>query len=102
MHWSLKESRYGFPHHAMTMQIFNEWFINLKYSNPVYIPSNTKEYCRLLQTNGPEYVITDNLHIEQTRPIIICLENFNSQYKIHKKINIKTDTEIMIFRKINE
>lgn len=100
VHWALNESRYGFPHHANTIQIFNGWFENLKYENPIDMPYNTYQYCNKIQNQGPMFIITDNFLNNGSGPIDECLKANKSNYNFYKIININNNQDLLIYKKI--
>ncbi len=100
IHWYLKEPRYGFPHHAMTVQIFNGWFENMKTDGGFNFPINKNEYCKKIQSDGPKYIFTDNLIIAETFPLIQCLQGNLSNFILYKEINLRLDKNLYIFKKI--
>jgi hypothetical protein len=99
IHWALNESRYGFPHHANTIQIFNGWFKKLKYKNPIDMPENAYQYCNKIQNQGPALIITDNFLNSGSDLIEECLKINASNYKIYKMININNNQNLFIYKK---
>lgn len=99
VHWALDQSRHGFPHHANTIQIFNGWFKDLKFKNPIDLPYNNYQYCNKIQNQGPLLIITDNFINGDSGPINECFKNKLSNYKFYEIIKIKDNQSLLIYKK---
>ena len=89
IHWSLGESRHGFPHSANLGQIAGGWWDNrTQRKRAIDYPYNKKEVCEKLLKSGPTLIFTSGGSF--------CLLGYSSKYKEIKKLN----SNITIFERI--
>ena len=58
VHWRLNQHRFGFPGAGITngITVYN-WWEELNSVGEFRLPKNTSEYCRLLDSRGPELIV---------------------------------------------
>ena len=101
IHWKLEESRHGFPQKAVFINIAKgkmDSVIN-KYNNLNYkffLP-NKSDLCETLNRKAPEYVLTKNNDYSFN-----CLTKQSSNYKLLSKTKKLNESDLFIFKRINE
>lgn len=74
VHWKLRETRHGFPHAGNTVQITQDWWVNIRKSNAVSTPTNIDEYCKALNASEIKVIFLDS-----TSRLNSCFEQSNQQ-----------------------
>lgn len=76
VHWKLRESRHGFPHAGNTVQITQDWWVNIRKSEAFISPSNIDEYCKALNASNIKVIFLD-----PTSKLNSCFEYNNQQVR---------------------
>ena len=100
IHWKLDESRHGFPQKAVFRNIVQgkmEDLINKNKSlNYKFLLPNKDKICETLNTNGPDYLIT-----EKEDYSFNCMKKVTSEYKLISSTQRLNQNNIYIFKRLN-
>ena len=101
IHWKLDESRHGFPQKAVFRNISEgkmDGLINKNKSlNYKFLLPNKDQICETLNTNGPEYLIT-----EKNDYTFNCMKKETSKYKLLSSTQKLNQNNIYIFKRLNQ
>ena len=99
-HWKLDESRHGFPQKAVLRNIADgkmDVLINKhKKLDYKFLLPNKDQICETLNTNGPEYLITEKNDYSYN-----CMKKDASKYKLLSSTQKLNQNNIYIFKRLN-
>ncbi len=96
LHWTLDQSRHGFPHASHTEHIFNNWWVKVRKPMGLDIPTIPEEYCEKIEQKGPRFVVD-----RPDEQVLSCFtKNPQSRYKQVELLNIGTGRQVVVYERM--